>query len=368
MDTWEWLFHEIRQALEPITKNGQIVSTRQARQTVTTALALLQTLENPTIQAFTSQLSEKLDDLLAPLDWLEQALAPWREGYDPHLEAWITWAWQHQKELNLTIEQILPASYLDLVTAFWNALSLFHRSSSLAESLHSWLRPYLQIHRGMPEWLLPLLQLAWNHHIFQRGKRQGSSPMALAGLHSAPSLSELFDQLACSKNPVPVSADFLRCRKSVTLFLLLYEPSLGFLYFIRQNLYLSVSFVIGATLLAIIYVCLRVILNKREGIIVIGNSEPQKKFQFSKRQRVVAGGVIALDLAVWVVIFVCKPTSCFVRAAFYPPPDVDKLQIVSLRTTHGNRYWTATNGNEEYNWRIQADTQTLVLCQSCFDK
>jgi len=210
LDTWEWLFHEIRQALEPIAKDGRIVSTLQARQTVTTALALLQTLENPTIQAFTVQLSEKLDDLLAPLDWLEQALAPWREGLDPHLEAWITWAWQHQKELNLTLEQILPASHLDLAAAFWNALSLFHRSSSLAESLHSWLRPYLQIHRGMPEWLLPLLQLTWNHHVFQRGKRQGSSPMTLAGLDSAPSLSELFDQLVCSQNPVPVSADFFK--------------------------------------------------------------------------------------------------------------------------------------------------------------
>ncbi|MBE7470763.1 MAG: hypothetical protein HS114_16635 [Anaerolineales bacterium] len=55
-------------------------------------------------------------------------------------------------------------------------LGLFHRSSSLAESLHSWLRPHLQTHRGMPQWLLPLLQLFWNHHQFERGKRSGSSP------------------------------------------------------------------------------------------------------------------------------------------------------------------------------------------------
>jgi hypothetical protein len=219
LDAWEWLFHEIRQALEPIDPHGHIVAAQQARQTVATALELLQTLHNQTIQSFVSQFSEKLDELLAPLNWLEQALAPWREGLDPQLEAWITWAWQHQQALHLSIQQVLPASFLDLVTAFWNALSLFHRSSSLAESLHSWLRPYLQVHRGMPEWLLPLLQLTWNHHVFQRGKRQGSSPMALAGLDHAPSLSKLFDQLIRPERSIPVSDDFLRCKKSVTQFL-----------------------------------------------------------------------------------------------------------------------------------------------------
>jgi hypothetical protein len=74
-------------------------------------------------------------------------------------------------------------------------LGLFHRSSSLAESLHSWLRPYLQIHRGMPKWLLPLLQLFWNHHEFERGKRAGSSPLELAGVKDAPSLKRVLDQL-----------------------------------------------------------------------------------------------------------------------------------------------------------------------------
>jgi hypothetical protein len=213
LDAWEWLFHEIRQAIEPITPKGLIASGTQTRQTVETALGLLNTLDNPTIQSFTNQLSEKLDELLAPLDWLEQALAPWREGLDPELEAFIIWAWKYQKELGISVEQVLSASQQDLVTAFWNALSLFHRSSSLAESLHSWLRPYLQVHRGMPEWLLPLLQLIWNHHIFQRGKRQGKSPMALAGLENVPSLPKLFDLLSRSEKPVPVSADFFKVQE-----------------------------------------------------------------------------------------------------------------------------------------------------------
>ena len=210
LDAWQWLFHEIRQAIEPINAQGQIASAKQARQTVETAVDLLRTLNNPTIQAFTGPLLEKLDDLVAPLEWLEQAVSPWRERLAPDDEALIIWTWQHRKELGLSADQVLSPQDQVVVLAFWEALSLFHRSSSLAESLHSWLRPYLQVHRCMPDWLLPLLQLLWNHHPFQRGKRQGKSPMALAGFEDAPTLSALFDRLTKTEKAIPVSAEFFK--------------------------------------------------------------------------------------------------------------------------------------------------------------
>src|SRR3972149_1772249 len=150
LDAWEWLFHEIRQAIEPVSAQGQITSSQQARQTLEVALELLGTLNHESVQNFADQLREKLDELLAPLAWLEHSLAPWREGLDPPSEAFIVWAWQHQKELGIPADQALPADNTTRVAAFWEALSLFHRSSSLAESLHSWLRPYLQVHRAMP--------------------------------------------------------------------------------------------------------------------------------------------------------------------------------------------------------------------------
>ena len=74
-------------------------------------------------------------------------------------------------------------------------LQHFHRASSLAEALHSWLRSYLQVHRSRPQWLLSLLELFWNHHTFQRGKRAGQSPLQLAGVSDAPSLSQALDQV-----------------------------------------------------------------------------------------------------------------------------------------------------------------------------
>jgi hypothetical protein len=80
LDVWEWLSSEIRQALEPVDRHGSIASSRQARQTILTALELLETLNNATVREFTHPLTEKLDELLAPIEWLEQALALWREG------------------------------------------------------------------------------------------------------------------------------------------------------------------------------------------------------------------------------------------------------------------------------------------------
>lgn len=210
LDAWEWLFHEIRQAIEPVDAQGLITPSRQARQTVEVALELLHSLNHETIQNFANQLREKLDELVAPLAWLEQSLAPWRVGLAPQTEAFLVWAWRHQKELGVTAEQILPESQANRVAAFWEALSLFHRASSLAESLHSWLRPYLQVHRGMPDWLLPLLQAVWNHHPFQRGKRQGKSPLALAGVENAPTLAELFDRLVGREQPIPAPDWFFK--------------------------------------------------------------------------------------------------------------------------------------------------------------
>lgn len=90
---------------------------------------------------------------------------------------------------------MFPAEWQATVQAFDSALSLFHRASSLAESIHAWVRPYLQIHRGMPQWLAPLLQLFWNQHRFQRGKRTGSTPAELADLSKLPTLVQLFENL-----------------------------------------------------------------------------------------------------------------------------------------------------------------------------
>ena len=195
LDTWCWLLSEIRLVLEPITPAHGIVSVVETKATIGTAIELLRELDHSDITAFVDDLQEKLPELLAPLEWLEQRLKPILDGLDA--DTFIIWAWQNRHELDLDTEADIPEMLRPSVSAVWDTLSLFHRSSSLAESLHSWLRPYLHIHRGMPTWLLPLLQLFWNHHSFQRGKRAGSNPLQLAGVEDAPSLAEALDHLFC---------------------------------------------------------------------------------------------------------------------------------------------------------------------------
>jgi hypothetical protein len=195
-DNWCWLLGEMRQALEPITSDQHLRSVAETKATLETVVALLKELTCPGVTAFADDLQEKLAELLAPLEWLEQQLKPLLQSLDAPTQAFIIWTWQHRHELDLDLD--IPHTLRSIVRAVWDILALFHRSSSLAESLHSWLRPYLQIHRGMPKWLLPLLQLFWNHHQFERGKRAGSSPLQLAGVENAPSLTDVWDQLRCA--------------------------------------------------------------------------------------------------------------------------------------------------------------------------
>lgn len=193
-DAWCWLLGEIRQALEPVL-SGHRVPVAQAQTTLETAVELLRELGHPEITAFANGLEEKIPQLLAPLEWLEQHLQPLLQGLDEQTQAFILWTWQHRQELAVDIATDIPEALQAVVQAVWEVLDGFHRSSSLAESLHSWLRPYLQIHRGMTRWLLPLLQLFWNHHSFERGKRAGHTPLELAGVGNAPSLAEALNRL-----------------------------------------------------------------------------------------------------------------------------------------------------------------------------
>jgi hypothetical protein len=206
-DCFIWLHQEIRQALEPWTCSYMLTSAQQARETLETAVSLLQELGDANISSYASKLLKHEDELMAPLVWLEQQLASCRQDLDPSTEAAIIWAHKHRDELGLEkLDQGFPSELCPVVEAFWQALDTFHRSSSLAESLHSWLRPHLQAHRGMPDWLMPLLQLYWNHHTFQRGKRKGKTPLSLAGIDETASWSQILDQLLAYPEVEPQAA------------------------------------------------------------------------------------------------------------------------------------------------------------------
>lgn len=195
LDLWLWLLGEVRQALDPITHHQQLQSPHSARDTLETAIDLMAELKRADIDKFRLKLSKYLDALLAPLAQLNRRLAHLCANMSPEQEAEIIWACQYRQQFTVSWSELLSPALHPIAHQFERAFSLFHRASSLAESIHAWVRPYLHIHRGMPPWLAQLLQLWWNHHRFQRGKRAGHTPAELAGIPQPPSLTQLFANL-----------------------------------------------------------------------------------------------------------------------------------------------------------------------------
>lgn len=194
-DNWSWLLRELRQSLEPITATAQIACAETVRQTLLLITDLMQQLKRQEIADFATAVIRKLELFLAPIAALEQTLAPLRTALDAGTEATFIRLWQQQAQHQLAVPQLFPLPLQPTAQAFWDALAHFHRSSSLAEAFHAWLRPFLQLHRSLPPWLAALLQLFWNHHTFPRGKRSGHSPIELATGTHPPALTDVIDSL-----------------------------------------------------------------------------------------------------------------------------------------------------------------------------
>ena len=194
-DNWTWLLQTVRQALQPLTPTGQMADATAAQQTIQAATQLMLEMNRDDISHFATQLHKNLPSLLAPLRRLAEALTEIRHDLTPEYEAFITHLWTFRHDHQLPIEQLFPPALQPVAHAFWHALDRFHRASSLAESFHAWLRPFLEIHRSLPAWLAALLKLFWNHRVFSRGKRQGHAPLALATDGYIPSLPEAIDAI-----------------------------------------------------------------------------------------------------------------------------------------------------------------------------
>jgi hypothetical protein len=193
-DLFVWLQSEIRQSLEPYDIRNNLTSVRQTKETLDTAISLFielgESSKDNRIKDYAQDLKKHREGLIAPLEWLEQQLSTYHQELSPETESIIIWSYKHRQELGLSYAGEEP-----IVKAYWEALSSFHRSSSLAESFHSFLRPYFDKHRGIPEWLPSLLQYYWNHHEFQRGKRKGNSPLG-ESLTWSESLDNLMSKVA----------------------------------------------------------------------------------------------------------------------------------------------------------------------------
>lgn len=197
-DAFDWLVSQVRAVLEPISPTGQFTQSHCARDTICAAAQLMGELEDKKAKAFGRLLENNLDGLIAPIIWLNEMMRTFVKQHSRLTLQFIGWAWRNRDQLELCVASEFSASLQPTVCSIFRLLEMFHRTSSLAECFHSWLRPYLTIHRGMPQWLLSLLQLYWNHHLFGRGKRAGFSPVQLAQGQQSQTLQKALARVCCS--------------------------------------------------------------------------------------------------------------------------------------------------------------------------
>ena len=103
--------------------------------------------------------------------------------------ALVGWAWRHRDVLGPEPEPLVhgfpprwqPAARV--LIAAWNGAT---RSSSLAETWHSVLRPHVAVHRTRSPGFLALIAVSHNHRVRSRGIHRGKTPLQVCGVPDAP--------------------------------------------------------------------------------------------------------------------------------------------------------------------------------------
>ena len=107
-------------------------------------------------------------------------------------------SWVNQEEVDRTIT---------IVSQLMDGIK---KSNSLMESVNSVIRCHLQTYKSIPRWFCSLFTFYWNHRQFERGKRQGMSPIEIiSGQKSECDWVDMilekfpFERLHCKSKPIP---------------------------------------------------------------------------------------------------------------------------------------------------------------------
>ena len=151
--------------------------------------------EHKKMQAVADRLQRQKGELVKYLEPLQEKLAELRVPVgDPELVRLCLIEWRLEKEATQKgkgqkvetcqgqFEQWEAAVVKRARETVRWLLGKVVRASSLVETVNSWLRPFLWRRMGNGRGIYNLLRLCWNTHRFFRGKRQGKTPLELAGI------------------------------------------------------------------------------------------------------------------------------------------------------------------------------------------
>jgi len=194
-DTYSWLVSELREGVEFVTESGCLRSMEEMEALIGVVADLMRELPHLKVQGVADRLQRQKGELVKYLEPLQEQLAELRAQVgDGELVRLCLQEWRLEKEATQKgkrkgletckahIEQ-WEAQVVKRVreTVRW-LLGKVVRASSLVETVNSWLRPFLWRRKGNGRGIYNLLRLCWNTHRFFRGKRQGKTPMELAGI------------------------------------------------------------------------------------------------------------------------------------------------------------------------------------------
>ena len=197
MDAWqqtERLWQQAKQALLPITPEGELNTRAQAEAVLAATLAQLpdtdfakskRSLQQPEMLNYLDRMHARLAALPFPQEITEAAVQ--QEALRRRPECYKG---ENPRAAALRGVMLMCAVVLgkadqagrDAVQAARDILRRAYRASSLVECINSVLRMHQAQHRKMTPGLLNLKRLYWNCHTFRTGRRRGQTPYQLLGL------------------------------------------------------------------------------------------------------------------------------------------------------------------------------------------
>jgi len=195
-EMYSWLVKELREGLEFVdAESGFLRSVYEMEAVVKVVAELMREIPHPKVQAVALRLERQKVELIKYLEPLQEELAQLEAQVgNSELVRLCLKEWRLERDATHkgkgerleTCRERLQAWEKAVVkrvreTVRW-LLGKVVRASSLVETVNSWLRPFLWRRKGNGRGIYNLLRLCWNTHRFERGKRQGFTPLQLAGI------------------------------------------------------------------------------------------------------------------------------------------------------------------------------------------
>ncbi len=195
-----YLFQHIQQHLDLFERCGNLRDPHVARDTIETALDLLQELDHSDLQQLAQTFQDRLDSILLYFETARE-LYPKLSKIVPHqnvLQALCSaWQWDHKYHQAKNSEQkqycaeerdfwleyaesVHEGDISDIKQKTFDLLDTIVRSSSLVEAVNSLIRPYLNTCKGhIRQDMLNVIMFYHNHHKFNGGKRKDKAPIEI---------------------------------------------------------------------------------------------------------------------------------------------------------------------------------------------